>query len=252
MPRLRNFVRNVVYLHMTTFETIEGLKIDSIFDHLIAERTLVKVSLPQTSYENLTLFTDVREDDNSKAFRIDPPKGLLDNLRQAQADRLEFEFTGPDQLLHRFEAPATSFSESAIWCNYPLEIARYQMRENFRVKVLGGSFAELEIDQQKVRMEIDNLSLGGVYCFCKKKFKPLFDGAGRLEDMTLKVAVKNDTFISKIDVVQVKRIERHVRPRFFGVAFQFIRMQNDIRKKLIHYIYEMQRQYLQTRLKMEL
>jgi c-di-GMP-binding flagellar brake protein YcgR len=52
-------------------------------------------------------------------------------------------------------------------------------------------------------------------------------------------------------VVKVNRIEPHRRPKFFGIAFEFIRMQNDVRKKLVRYIYEMQRQYLQTRLKME-
>jgi hypothetical protein len=237
---------------MTTFETIENSKIDSLINHLIGERTLVKVSLPQTSYESLTLFTDVREEQDSKTFRIDPPKGLTDNLRQANTDRLAFEFTGPDQLLHRFEAAAASFSDSDIWFKYPLKIARYQMRDNFRVKVNSDSIAELEIDQQKVRMEIDNLSLGGAYCLCKNKFKPLFDKAGRLEDVTLKIALKNDIFIVAIDVVQVNRIEPHRRPKFFGIAFEFIRMQNDVRKKLVRYIYEMQRQFLQTRLKMEL
>lgn len=237
---------------MTTFETIDGIKIDSIFDHLIGERTLVKVFLPQTTYEQLTLITDVREDQNSKAFRIDPPRGLMDNLRQAHVDRIAFEFTGPDQLLHRFEAPVTSSSDSSIWLEYPLKIARYQMRNNFRVKLRGDSFAELEIGQQKVRMEIDNLSLGGVYCVCKKKFKQVFDGANRLEDMTLKIALQDDIFISKIDAVRINRIEPHARPKFFGIAFEFIRMQNDVRKQMVRYIYEMQRQFLQTRLKIEL
>ncbi|MGD9010344.1 MAG: PilZ domain-containing protein [Desulfobacteraceae bacterium] len=133
-----------------------------------------------------------------------------------------------------------------------MKIARYQMRDNFRVKVSADSVAELEIDQQKVRMEIDNLSLGGAYCLCKTKFKPLFDKARRLEDVTLKIALKNDIFIVTIDVVQVNRIEPHRKPKFFGIAFEFIRMQNDVRKKLVRYIYEMQRQFLQTRLKMEL
>jgi hypothetical protein len=236
---------------MTTFEIIENSKIDSLFNHLIDKRTLVKVFLSQTSYESLTLFTDVRENQNSKNFRIDPPKGLMDNLRQANTDRLEFEFTGPDKLVHRFEALATSFSDSDIWFEYPLKIARYQMRDNFRVKVGDNSFADLEIDQQKVRMEIDNLSLGGAYCLCKKKVKPLFDKADRLEDVTLKIALKDDVFTVTIDVVKVNRIEPHRRPKFFGIAFEFIRMQNDVRKKLVRYIYEMQRQYLQTRLKME-
>jgi c-di-GMP-binding flagellar brake protein YcgR len=125
------------------------------------------------------------------------------------------------------------------------------MRDNFRVNVGDNSFAEMDIGQQKVRMEIDNLSLGGAYCLCKKKFKPSFDEAGRLEEMTLEIALKNDTFVLTIDVVQVKRIEPHRRPKFFGIAFQFIRMQNDVKKKLVRYIYEMQRQFLQTRMKIE-
>ena len=236
---------------MTTFEIIEGLKIDSIFDHLIGDRTLVKVSLPRTSYEQLTLITEIREDQHSKAFRIDPPKGLMDNLRKVHTDRLEFEFTGPDQLLHRFEAPATSSSDSAIWLEYPLKIARYQMRDNFRVKLGKKSFAEMEIDEQKVRMEIDNLSLGGAYCLCKKKFKQLFIEGGRMKEMRLKIALKNEIFILNIDAVQVKRIEKQKRPRLVGIAFQFIKMQNNVKTKLVHYIYEMQRQYLKTRLKME-
>jgi hypothetical protein len=237
---------------MTTFETIEGSKIDSIFDHLIQQRTLVKVSLPERSFENLTLITDLREENDSKTFRIDPPKGLIENLRQASTEWLAFEFTGPDQLLHRFEAPAALFSEPDLWFAYPLKIARYQLRENFRVKVAGDSYVELEIDEEKVRMSIDNISLGGVYCLSKKKFKPLFDEDRRLKDMTVKVALNNDAFISTIDLVQVKRIEPHVRPKFFGIAFEFIKMKNDAKTRLVRYVYEMHRQYLQTRLKMEL
>jgi hypothetical protein len=38
-------------LVMARFEIIEGAKIDTIFDHLIKERTLVKVSLPNSPFE---------------------------------------------------------------------------------------------------------------------------------------------------------------------------------------------------------
>ncbi len=237
---------------MTSFETIEGMKIDTIFDHLINKKVLVKVSLPDSTYENLTLFTAVKKDQKLKEFRMDPPKGLIDNLRQAQSDRLAFEFTGPDQLLHRFDAAPTAVSDSAMWLEFPQQVARYQMRDNFRVKVLAGSYAELRIDELAIRMEIDNLSLGGVYCLCKKKFKPLFEMEHRFEMMTLSVALKNDTFVSTIDSVQVKRIEPQSKPRYFGIAFEFTKMHNDVRKNLVQYIYEMQRQFLQTRLKMEL
>jgi c-di-GMP-binding flagellar brake protein YcgR len=239
-------------LVMARFEIIEGAKIDTIFDHLIKERTLVKVSLPNSPFENLTLFTGIKEENKQKAFCIDPPEGLIENLRQIKADRLAFEFTGPDQLLHRFEAPPTSRSEKAIWFEYPQSIERHQMRNNFRVKVMTGSYVDLNIDDRHVRMQLDNLSLGGVYCLCQKKFKPLFEIKQRLNHMELSIVLKNGTFVSSIDKVQVIRIETQARPRLMGIAFEFIKIQNDVKKKLVQYIYEMQREFLQARFKTEL
>ena len=237
---------------MTRFETIEGAKIDAIFDHLIQERTLVKVSLPHSPYENLTLITAVKEDGKPKAFCIDPPEGLVENLRQTKTDRLAFEFTGPDQLLHRFEAFPTSGSETSIWFDYPQRIERYQMRNNYRVKAMAGSHADLNIGDQHVRMQIDNLSLGGVYCLCHKKIKPLLEIKQRLNHMELNIILKSGTFVSTIDKIQVIRIETQARPRYVGIAFEFIKMKKDVKKKLVQYIYELQREFLQSRLKMEL
>lgn len=239
-------------LVMARFEIIEGAKIDAVFDHLIKKRTLVKVSLPNNSFESLTLFTGIKEENKQKAFCIDPPEGLIENLRKIKTDRLAFEFTGPDQLLHRFEAPPASESEKAIWFDYPQSIERHQMRNNFRVKVMAGSYADLTIDDRHVRMQLDNLSLGGAFCLCKKEFKPLFEVKQRLNHMELTIVLKDGTFVSCIDKVQVIRIETQARPRLMGIAFQFIKIQKDVKNKLVHYIYEMQRDFLQARLKMEL
>jgi hypothetical protein len=237
---------------MTEYETIEGPKIDKIFDQLLQNRTLIKVSLPEMAYENLTLLTDIQEDDTTKSFNIDPPKGLLDCLGQAQTDRLFFEFTGPDQLIHRFEAQPTASAKSALWLQYPQVIDRYQMRDNFRVKTLRGSYAKLQIEDKKIRMEIDNLSLGGIFCICPKTFKSLLEDNPRLEDMELTIALMNDSFVANIALVQVKRIETQARPKYFGIAFEFLKMHKEVRKRLVQQIYELQREFLQTRLKMDI
>jgi hypothetical protein len=237
---------------MTEYETIEGPKIDIIFDQLMQDRTLIKVSMPEMAYENLTLLTDIQEDDKEKRFTIDPPKGLLDYLGQAQTDRLFFEFTGPDHLIHRFEAQPTALSKSALCLRFPQAIDRYQMRDNFRVKVLSGSYAELQIEDRTMRMEIDNLSLGGVFCICSKAFKSLLEGTPRLEDMELTIALKNDLFVANIERVLVKRIETLSRPKYFGIAFEFLKMHKEVRKRLVRHIYELQRDFLQTRLKMDI
>lgn len=237
---------------MTEFETIEDPKIDKILYQLMQDRTLIKVSLPEMAYENLTLLTDIQEDDKVKSFCIDPPKGLLDCLGQAQTDRLFFEFTGPDQLIHRFEAQPTASTKSELWLQYPQAIDRYQMRENFRVKALSGSYAKLQIEDRTIRMEIDNLSLGGIFCICPKTFKSLLEDAPRLEDMELTITLNNDLFVANIELVLVKRIETQVRPKYFGIAFEFKKMHKEVRKRLVQHIYDLQREFLQTRLKMDI
>ena len=139
-----------------------------------------------------------------------------------------------------------------MWLQFPDAIERYQMRDNFRVKALSGSVAKMQIGDQNVDMEIDNISLGGVFCICLKAFKSLFENAVRLEDMELVINLRNDTFVANIELVSVNRIESQNRPKHIGVAFEFLKMHKQVRKRLVQHIYELQREYLQTRLKMDL
>jgi len=234
---------------MQTFENIDGDKLLSIFQQLITQKIFIKVYLPQVDYESLTLVTDTRDDGRRPTFKIDVPKGLRRALSGTKSNRLSFEFTSSDKVIHRFNSNIEAISGSTISLFYPPFIHRHQQRDNFRVKVPFDSHAIVTIDEKKIRMEIDNVSLGGLYCYCQNKYKPLIAQDLELTGMELYFTFKNQCVNVPIQRTMIKRLESRHRPRHFGVAFEFIRIKKDARKLLIQQIYELQRAFLQNRLK---
>jgi c-di-GMP-binding flagellar brake protein YcgR len=234
---------------MSTFENIDGNKLLSIFQLLITQKIFIKVHLPQVDYESLTLVTDTRNEDRQPTFMIDVPKGLHKALAETKSNRLSFEFTSSDKVTHRFISDIETISKSAISLLYPAFIQRHQQRDNFRVKAPYDSHAIVTIDDNKIRMEIDNVSLGGVFCYCQNKYKSLITQGLELTGMELYFTLKNQCVNVSIQRTIIKRIESRHRPKHFGVAFEFIQIKKDAKKILVQQIYELQRAFLQNRLK---
>ncbi len=235
---------------MPLYENITG---DKILDHIqamITDKSFIQVTLPEYEYDNLTVVTDVIDDGNQQFFIIDSPEGLQRAIGQTGADRLFFEFTGDDRVTHRFNASIASVSLDSILCELPAYIERHQQRNNFRVKTPYQSFAALSLENEEIRMDIDNVSLGGVYCYCDKRFKPLFEVKSKIQDMELSFTLRDECFLIPIQRAVVNRIEsHHQRRRQFGIAFEFIKIDREARRQLVQRIYELQREFLKNRLK---
>jgi c-di-GMP-binding flagellar brake protein YcgR len=234
---------------ISTFENIDGDKLLSIFQQLISQRIYIKVYLPQVDYESLTLITDTCNDGRQPMFRIDIPKGLPKAIAQTKSNRLAFEFTSSDKVTHRFNSDIETVSDDTISLFYPSFIQRHQQRDNFRVKVPFDSHAIVSIDDNKIRMEIDNVSLGGVYCYCRNKYKSMMTQDLELTGMELYFTFKNQCVNVSIQRTMIKRMEIRHRPKHFGLAFEFIQIKRDAKKLLVQQIYELQRAFLQNRLK---
>lgn len=235
---------------MPADKNIEGNLLLDLFYRLIREQTLIKVSLPDTAFESLTVLTDLKMEKDAHLFQIDMPEGLISAMQAVDSTAITFEFTGDDRLTHRFEAIFDTVTEKSIWLSMPAAVQRFQMRNNFRIKVHQDSYATIETEEATVRMEIDNLSVGGVYCYCANKHKALMQLENKLEHMKLYITARRDCFLVPIDQVIVKRIEPWMRPKHFGVAFEFIQIQKSTRQLLIRQIYDLQRDFLQGRLKL--
>jgi c-di-GMP-binding flagellar brake protein YcgR len=234
---------------MQTFENIDGTKLLSIFQQLERQKILVKVSLPKIDFESLTLVTETAANGKQQSFNIAPPKGLIPAIAEIKADRLSFEFTSSDHVIHRFASIIDAISEQTIVLRYPAFIQRHQQRDNFRLKVPYDSYAQVQVEDTQIRLEIDNISLGGVYCFCPNKYKALITPDLELADMQLFWTLKDNCCTISVQRCVVKRLERRHRPKHFGVAFEFVQVKRDARKSLVQQIYELQRSFLQNRLK---
>jgi c-di-GMP-binding flagellar brake protein YcgR len=232
---------------MTTFENLDGDKLLTIFQQLVNQKIFVRVYLPQVDYESLTLVTDTRDED--QAFRIDVPKGLHAAIEESKSEQLSFEFTSTDKVTHRFKSDIAAIAGSSIALRYPPFIQRHQQRDNFRIKAPFDSYATVMVEDKMIRMEIDNVSLGGVYCYCPNKHKPVMAQDLEMANMELIFTLKNQCSHVMIQKVAIKRVESRHRPRHFGLAFEFIKIKKDFKKQLVQLIYELQRAYLQNRLK---
>jgi c-di-GMP-binding flagellar brake protein YcgR len=235
--------------HMTTFENLNGDKLFLIFQQLVNQKILIKVYLPQVEYESLTLVTDTCDEDRRPIFRIDVPKGLLAAITESKSKQLSFEFTSTDKVSHRFKSDIATIENKSISLLYPQLIQRHQQRDNFRIKAPYDSNATILVEDKLIRMEIDNISLGGAYCYCPNKYKSTMVQGLELTGMELIFNLKSQSSHIMIQNTAIKRVESRHRPRHFGIAFEFIKIKKDYKKQLVQLIYDLQRAYLQNRLK---
>jgi c-di-GMP-binding flagellar brake protein YcgR len=234
---------------MTTFENLDGDKLLSIFQQLVKQQVLIKVYLPQVDYESLTIVTGARNDGRRPTFQIDVPKGLHAAIEESKSNQLSFEFTSTDKVTHRFKSDIATIEKKFIFLLYPPIIQRHQQRDNFRIKAPFDSYATVLLENAMIRMEIENISLGGVYCYCPNRYKSAMAQGLVLTGMELIFTLKNQYYSVIIQQTAVKRLESRHRPKHFGIAFEFIKIKRDHKKQLVQLIYELQRVYLQNRLK---
>jgi c-di-GMP-binding flagellar brake protein YcgR len=234
---------------MATFENLDGEKLLAVFKQLVRQQILIKVYLPRVGYENLTIVTDTVFDSRQQLFQIDAPEGLRAAIDESGSDQLLFEFTSDDKVIHRFKSEIATIRGKTLSLRYPLIIQRHQQRDNFRIKASMDSHAIASLGNSKVRMEIDNISLGGMYCFCPNGFKANMPQGLELTDMQLTFTLRNQCACVSVHKATIKRVESVNRPRRFGIAMEFKKLDRNNKKLLIQLIYDLQRLYLQNRTK---
>ena len=232
---------------MDPYEKIEGNKIIDLFNELYRHQVLIKVYVDGSDYEHLTVITDLEMD----MVKIDPPRGLRSVLDEKQTTQLGFEFTGRDQLTHKFETRLQKTAEKEIWLQIPDHIRRYQFRNNFRIKAPRGAHLLVTIEKTDVRMVIDNISLGGIFCLCSNKHKPLVEANPDLTDLVLRFSFMDQNVEIQIYKATQKRLEPVSQPKRFGVAYEFTKVKSEAKRLLTQQIYELQREFLQRRFKPE-
>lgn len=231
---------------MANYEKIPGKKIHGLISALIKNRTLIKVAVPDIDYEQLTIVTGAKKGIGGPCFQIDPPDGLAQAIQDNSIKSLFFEFSAEDRLPQRFEA-AVKEAATEIWLRYPEIVKRYQLRNDFRIKVPPNAYATLFIAETKVEMVIDNLSLGGIFCHCPNRYKDLVSVGLQCGSIDMAFSYGGQRQIVSADRGVVCRLEGRTMTRHFGVAFEFTHLKANTRRRLTQIVYDLQRDYLRNR-----
>ena len=236
---------------MANFEKIKGQKVIDLIQNLIKAKTLIKVSITNQDFERLTVVLGIQVvKDQFIRFQIDLPEGFRVALQKLHHPILSFEFLSQDSLPHRFEVPFEDTGDE-VWLPAPEVIKRYQLRNDFRLKVPANAYATALINETELRMALDNISLGGFFCHCLNSAKAFLFKDQIIENLSLVLVLDGEYRMVSIDRAVVRRIEGRTRQRHFGVAFEFARINAQTQKQLVQLVYGLQREYLQLRMKEE-
>lgn len=238
---------------MTEPEKIQYEGILKILKDLQENKILVKIRLKDRDYERLTLITAVNKKRKSPRFMIDYTAEFEKAVAGLDIWRLDFEFTGVDDIKYVFKTTGGEFARGKIWVNFPTVVERYQRRGDFRLEAPAGTRLYFTLNSETYELLVKNVSLGGALGALGSSNKKLdHEFSQRSSQIMENVEL---TFLDKhkrkksITIGQAKfnRLERNSVSNNFEFALQFTQIDEENELRLTELIYYFQRDYLRKR-----
>ncbi len=234
---------------MVDIERIEGKRLKEILDHLVEERTLIKVSLPSKDYTHLTLILGTEKVKGKAYFSMDLTDELVDIFNSQVVDQLMFEFNGPDKVTYRFTTEETLTKLGRVLVLFPKFIERIQKRSNFRIRTEPDTIARFKWGDRKHKLRIENISLGGLYGLTANPQPENLSVGHVLSPVEIVFPVDDQCVLITIEKAVIRRVEHRKRSGRNAYAMEFIEIDRDSRQMLTRQIYDLQRIYLKRRIK---
>ncbi len=234
---------------MVDIERIEGKRLSEVLDHLVSEKTLVKVCLPAKDYTHLTLILGTEKVKGKNYFSIDLTDELVDIFNSQVVEELMFEFNGPDKVTYRFTTADTITKLGRVLVRFPDVIERIQKRSNFRIKTEPGTLAVFRWEGRKHKLRIENISLGGLYGLTANPQPETLKVGDLLTRVEIAFPVSDQCVLITIEKAVIRRVEHGKRAGRNAYAMEFIEIDRDSRQLLTRQIYDLQRNYLKRRIK---
>ena len=242
---------------MTQYEKIKGNAITKLFDTLILHKTLLKMTLIDTEYQNLIRIKSLANRKKVAHFVMDIPEGF-EKAAAALVDwQIDFEFTGTDQIKNMFTTFGGEIEDNRIFLKVPPEIERKQRRELYRLDAPAGTKLRLKKNADLLELEVMNISIGGSLAALVQTGADTPENtplavAQRLAHVELVFPAEILQHPIRIEGVEVKRIELNSQTRRYELGLEFSKIGSREQKRLTDLIYELQRQYLRHRLPLDL
>lgn len=241
---------------MKFFDKIQGKTTSGLLRQLQNDSTLIKMNLLDNDYESLTMVTDIRTQGKIPFFLIDYPDGFREAVTEINDWKIQFEFTGRDNIQYWFMTSGGEFNRDEIMVRFPKLIERRQKRKHFRIKTPAGTRLKVELNSTKHEMSVIDISIGGAFSALASTRKqpnkrPPFKTGQKLKNAILFFPSKREGQCILINKMLTKRVALESSVALYRYAFQFIEMENEYEKALTEIIYDIQRKHLRARLPME-
>jgi len=236
-------------------EKIEGKNIAVILQTIKKDKTLIKLRIPNKDYECLTIITNVSPNKKKNAFMIDSPMDFRSVFGGLNDIKMQFEFTGKDNLSYTFKSSGGEIHQDEIKVKFPDFINRKQRRRDFRLDVPPGTRLHVKINSKLYKMNVLNVSLGGTLVALsgsvpESEYKKFIKTGYSFEDMELLFPMGGKSFKSKIKKATIVRtVKGSFKPKNC-CGLQFVIIDKNEEKALTKFIYKYQQQFLRKRLRL--
>lgn len=247
----------MVIYPMDYTETIDGAGIQTLFEELEEDKTLIRLKLTKKKFESLTLLTGFRRKFGRQYFLLDYPEGFREATANMKSWRLKFEFTGRDKIQHSFTSVGSEYYQDQLCIEFPRQISRLQRRKNFRLEAPDGSIIDFKIDETRCKEKVIDVSLGGalvsLVCFGEDSSEDLpFQPGDVLEEIELVFPGEYEEQRIYIEQATVVRIQDGRQDAKICCGLQFRKFDKSQIEALTEFIYNYQRRFLRTRLRPDL
>ena len=126
------------------------------------------------AYERLILLTGIRKNLLNSFFLIECPEGFREEITYLENWKIEFEFTGKDNLIYVFTTSGGKFAGDEIRIPFPEAIHRHQRRQHFRLEAPDGTTLTFKIGTTVCKEKVIDISIGGalIALFCWENETP--------------------------------------------------------------------------------
>ena len=236
-------------------EKITGQGVKSELEMLLKQKTLIRLRVPGTGYQHLTLITGFRRKLNRQCFLADYTEGFKEAVADKPEVTTEFEYTGfDDNILRSFRVSGVEFYRDQLSFDLPQVIERHQRRKYFRLEAPTGTTIEFHYQDRKCSEKVVDISLGGVLIALVS-----FGDAGQrdlpfrigdeLRDVSLVFPTETGQERISVKRASVVRFDEGSPEANTCCGLHFIEIESAEVTALTDFIYTYQRRYLRTRVR---
>lgn len=233
---------------------IEGPKLDTLFESLVADQTIISMHVVGIDFQRLTCITAVERTSVGNHLLVDCPEGFSQATANSETLNIRFNFNGSDHLEYIFSTSGGIRHGRELKVPFPDHVERLQRRKNFRIDTMPGTRLLISSGKTKGQIDLINISLGGAFGLLVKHNKTDLTGSLFKTNQRLykvRIVFPADKRMEKRTVIihkaEVRRIERDKERKRYKYSFEFMTIDKENLQELTQAIYHIQRQFLQKR-----